>query len=170
MSEEFKAFILINTEIADIKSVSAKLLEFKELENIHELYGQYDIIVKLVSDNRIKAEDFIEKNIRHMPGVNRNEILVVSETVKEGDNHTTGLNEAEVYVLFTVKYGKEIDVSNKLKNFTEVERIHKLYGQYDIIAKIKCKTNKELEDFIQKNIRSTQYVESTETLVVSDVP
>ena len=170
MSEKFKAFILMNIGIAHIKKVSAKLLEFKELENIHELYGQYDVIVKLVTENRVKAEEFIEKEIRQNPAIGGTETLVVSETIKEGDNETTGLNEAEVYILFTVKYGKEEDVSQKLAGFDEVERVHILYGQYDLIAKIKCKTNRGLEDFIQKNIRSMKDVETTETLVVSDVP
>ncbi len=170
MSEKFKVFILINTDVAQIKKVSEKLLEYKEIENIHELYGQYDVLVKVVADNRVNAEEFMETKIRHIPGVTRSETLVVSETIKEGGNESTGLNDSVAYILFTVKYGKTREVSEKLAKRDEVERVHELYGQFDIIAKVKTKTNRELEDFLQKNIRQIEDVEGTETLVVSDVP
>lgn len=170
MSEKFKAFILINTDVTHTKKVSEKLLKAKEVENIHELYGQYDIILKIVVDNRIKAEDFLEQKIRHTQGIQGTETLVVAKTIKESGTATTGLNEAEAYILFLVKYGKKSDLSKQLQKHKEVETVHELYGQFDIIAKVKAKTNTELEDFIQKNIRTQKDVEGTETLIVSDVP
>lgn len=170
MKEKFKAFVLLNTGIAKIKKVSGKLLKYKEIENIHELYGQYDIIIKMVVDNRIKAEEFLEKRIRHLPEIKGTETLVVSRTAKESGTGTTGLNEAEVYILFTIKYGKKTEVSKTLAKYEQVESLHELYGQYDIIAKLKAKTRRELEDFIQEKIRKIRDVEGTETLVVSDVP
>lgn len=170
MSEKFKLFVLMNTDVTQIKKVSEKLLTYEEVENVHELYGQYDIIIRVVADNRVKAEEFLEKEIRHNPGVRRTETLVVSEAIKEGDEDTIGLNESEVYILITVKYGEKRKVSDKLAKRNEVGGVYEIYGQFDVIAKIKAKTNKELEDFIQKNIRSIEGVEGTETLVVSDVP
>jgi len=170
MTEKFKAFVLINTDVTHIKKVSGKLLKYKEIENIHELYGQYDIILKLVTDNRIKAEEFIEDKVRHIKGIQGTETLVVAKTIKESGTATTGLNEAEAYILFMVKYGEKLDVSKLLGKHKEVESVHELYGQFDVIAKVKVKTQTELEDFIQKNIRQLKEVEGTETLIVSDVP
>jgi len=77
---------------------------------------------------------------------------------------------AEVYLLIVAKDGKKEVVSNELLKFKEIENIHELYGQYDIIIKIKAEDMTKLEEFIQKNIRSIKEIEGTETLVVSDVP
>lgn len=78
--------------------------------------------------------------------------------------------KALVYILIVTKYGKKKDVSNKLLKFPEIEDIHELYGQYDIIAKVSAPDMGRLEDFIQKNIRNIEEIDGTQTLVVSDVP
>jgi len=77
---------------------------------------------------------------------------------------------ALVYILIITKYGKKKAVANKLLRFKEIEDIHELYGQYDIIIKISAPDLRKLEDFIQNNIRTMKDIEGTETLVVSDIP
>lgn len=170
MKEKYEAFILITVEPNKVKKISQKLLGLKLIENIHELYGHYDIIIKVVAQHRDELDDFIDEKIRCMKGIRGEETLIVSEFIKEGGTETTGLNESEVYMLINAKYGKKKKVSKKLAKFTQVERVHELYGQYDIIIKIKELTRRKLEDFIQKNIRSIGDIEGTETLVVADVP
>ena len=73
------------------------------------------------------------------------------------------------YMLLTTKYGKEKDVSETLMEFEEVEDVHILYGQFDIIMKIKAEDMKHVEDFILNNVRTNKDIESTETLIASDV-
>lgn len=169
MKEKYEAFILITIDPSRVKKISQHLLGLKYLENIHELYGQYDVIVKAVAKHRGELDDFIEQKIRHVKGIRAAETLIVSESIKEGDTKTTGLNEAEVYMLVNTKYGKKKKVAKKLSKFKQIERVHELYGQFDIIIKIKESTRRKLEDFIQKNIRSLKDIKSTETLVVADV-
>ncbi|MBD3249492.1 Lrp/AsnC family transcriptional regulator [Candidatus Woesearchaeota archaeon] len=77
---------------------------------------------------------------------------------------------AEVYILIITKYGTKKEVSEKLLNFENIENIHELYGQYDIIIKIKSESMEKLEEFIHNNIRNIPEIEATETLVISDVP
>ena len=77
---------------------------------------------------------------------------------------------AEVYILIITKYGKKKDVSNKLLKFKEIENVHELYGQYDIIIKVKTTDMAKLEDFIQRNVRAITDIEGTETLGISDIP
>jgi DNA-binding Lrp family transcriptional regulator len=170
MIEKPKAFIMISTEPSMIKKISEHLLTLDRVKNIHELYGQFDIIVSVVTDKRSDLDDFAEESIRHLSGVRRTETLVVSETIKESGTKTTGLNEAEVYMLVNTKFGKKRKVAKKLAKFSQIESIHELYGQFDIIVKIKELDEKKLEDFIQNNIRSIRGIEDTETLVVADVP
>ena len=78
--------------------------------------------------------------------------------------------KALVYILIVTKYGRKKDVSNKILKFKEIEDVHELYGQYDIIIKVSSPDMRRLEDFIQKNIRSIKEIEGTQTLVVSDIP
>lgn len=170
MKDKSEAFILITIDPAKIKNTSQYLLGLDMLENVHELYGQYDVIVKVVAAHRGKLDDFIDEKIRGVKGIRGVETLIVAEPIKEGGTKTTGLNESEVYILINTKYGKKRNVSKKLAKFSQVERVHELYGQFDILVKIKETTNRRLEDFIQRNIRSINNIKNTETLVVSDVP
>jgi len=77
---------------------------------------------------------------------------------------------ALVYILIITKYGKKKEVSNKLLKFKEIEDLHELYGQYDIIIKVSAPDMRKLEDFIQNNIRTIKDIQATQTLVVSDIP
>jgi DNA-binding Lrp family transcriptional regulator len=170
MSTKHKAFILISAGPSAIKDISDNLLSLDKVENIHELYGQYDILIKVATEKRSDLDDFAEENIRHLAGITGTETLIVSETIKESGTKTTGMNEAEVYMLINTKYGKKRKVAKKLAKFSQIESVHELYGQFDIIVKIKELDEKKLEDFIQNNIRSIRGIEDTETLVVADVP
>ncbi len=80
------------------------------------------------------------------------------------------MSNALVYILIITKYGKKKAVANKLLKFKQIEDIHELYGQYDIIAKISAPDMRQLEDFIQNNIRTIKDIQGTQTLVVSDIP
>ena len=73
------------------------------------------------------------------------------------------------YMLITTKYGKEKEVSQALMKVKEVEDVHILYGQFDIIIKIKAESMAQIEEFILNKVRANKDIESTETLIASDV-
>lgn len=75
---------------------------------------------------------------------------------------------ALAYMLIAVKQGKIEPVSQRLMKHKEVENVHQLYGQWDILVKIRTKTMAELRDFIEK-VRKLDGIEGTETLIASDV-
>ncbi|MBW2982622.1 Lrp/AsnC ligand binding domain-containing protein [Candidatus Woesearchaeota archaeon] len=77
---------------------------------------------------------------------------------------------ALVYILIITSYGKKKSVANKLLKFNQIEDVHEIYGQYDIIIKVSAPDIKKLEDFIQNNIRTIKDIQATQTLVVSDIP
>ena len=170
MKDKYEAFVLISVDPAGIKKTSRYLLDLDKIENIHELYGQYDIIIKVVAEHRADLDDFCEDKIRHVAGIRGTQTLIVSEAVKEGVKDTAGLNEAEAYMLIDVKHGKARSIAKRIARFQQVEGVHELYGQFDLIIKVKDLTKSKLEDFMQENIRSIKGIEDTETLVVSDVP
>ena len=73
-----------------------------------------------------------------------------------------------VYMLLTTKYGKEKDVSEYLMRFKEVDDVHILYGQFDVIVKLEAKDMKTIEDFIFNKVRTNKDIESSETLIAAD--
>lgn len=73
------------------------------------------------------------------------------------------------FVLITVRHGIIEKVAEQLMKFKEVTEVHRLYGQFDIIIKVEAQDMKILEKFIYKNVRPISGVESTETLISSDV-
>lgn len=77
---------------------------------------------------------------------------------------------AQVYVLIVTRYGCKRQVSTELLGFDMIDNVHELYGQYDIIIRIKGKDMNQIEEFIAEHIRTNKDIQQTNTLVVSDIP
>ena len=77
-----QVYMLIVTKYGKKRTVSEQLLEFDLVKNVHELYGQYDIIISLKADTMKEIEDFIMNNIRTISDIERTETLVVSDVPK----------------------------------------------------------------------------------------
>lgn len=73
------------------------------------------------------------------------------------------------YILLTCRQGKFKIVSNALKKYEEIEELHEVYGRFDIIAKVTCHNQEELQSFIQNKLQITEGVRTTETLLANDV-
>lgn len=73
------------------------------------------------------------------------------------------------FVLITVKHGTNEVVVEELMKLKEVEEAYMLYGQYDVIIKISLKDMKDLDNFIYNKVKTVSNVESTETLISSEV-
>jgi len=76
----------------------------------------------------------------------------------------------EVFMMISTEPSKIRGLSKKLMKYSEVSDLHELYGEWDIILKIKSKTPQEVEDFIREKIRIIPEIKGTRTLVVSDIP
>ena len=74
------------------------------------------------------------------------------------------------FVLIQTRKGFEREVGEEILKLDNplVENLHTLYGEYDLIAKIKTNGAIELESFVLNDIRRIEGVENTETLIVSD--
>ncbi len=80
-----------------------------------------------------------------------------------------GLNLTQVlaYVVFKVSSGTECEVAKKLIEFEEVLEADVLFGEYDVIARLKTKSLDELEDFVSENVRNVPNVLVTSTMIIS---
>lgn len=71
------------------------------------------------------------------------------------------------YVLFKVSSGSERDVCKKLVEFDEVVHADILFGEYDVVAKVKTPELYNLEEFVSLNVRNVPNVLVTTTMIVS---
>jgi|GEM_PF-49714 len=72
------------------------------------------------------------------------------------------------FVLCVTQAGKEKEVLEKLLRLKEVEEAHIVYGEYDVIAKIKLDDLKMLDTFIVDKIRVIEEIQVTSTMISSD--
>jgi DNA-binding Lrp family transcriptional regulator len=71
------------------------------------------------------------------------------------------------YVLLTVSPGAEKTVGKRLSSMKEVVEVSELYGEYDIIVKVKLSSLPELDTFLTDKIRSIGDVRLTSTMIVA---
>ena len=73
------AFVMISTEIGAEKDVLAKLKEVEGVTEAYIVYGVYDLIVKIKTEDQTKLKDIITKNIRKMDKVRSTLTMIVVE-------------------------------------------------------------------------------------------
>ena len=69
------------------------------------------------------------------------------------------------FALLTISPLNEKTVYESLKNIPEITEIHPLFGEYDILVKIKSTDIDEIGEVIIKKIRSLNGVMDTKTLI-----
>ncbi len=71
------------------------------------------------------------------------------------------------YVLLTVNSGSERKVCNKLLEYDEVLEVNELYGEYDIVIRVRAEDLSQLDDLITYKIRSNPNVLLTYTMIIA---
>jgi DNA-binding Lrp family transcriptional regulator len=71
------------------------------------------------------------------------------------------------YILFKVNSGTEREVCQKLIGFEEVIQADIIFGEYDVLAKIKTRDLAELEEFVSEKVRNVPNVLVTSTMIIS---
>ena len=71
------------------------------------------------------------------------------------------------YILISLKEADEEQVLEKLMEMNEVEEAHILFGEWDIIAKLKMDKPEELGTFVMEKIRPLKEIKLTSTLIVA---
>ena len=73
----------------------------------------------------------------------------------------------EAFVLVVVKPGYEEEVHNALKDNDRIKEIYRVYGEYDLILRVKVGSIEELDRFHDETLRKISNIEMTETLIAS---
>ncbi len=71
------AVVLINTEIGSDEEVFEKLKEVPEVKAVYMVYGLYDIVVIIESEDMNKMRDIIFKYLRSSPKVRSTLTMIV---------------------------------------------------------------------------------------------
>jgi DNA-binding Lrp family transcriptional regulator len=70
------------------------------------------------------------------------------------------------YVLISVELGSDDKVLNEVRKVPNVNECHRVYGVYDIIAKVEADSMDKLKEIITRKIRELDKVRSTLTMIV----
>ena len=72
------------------------------------------------------------------------------------------------YIMVRVDAGKERDVLKKVQKFSEVKDSNIIYGEWDVVMKIKVKNIEEITAFVVDKLRRIKPVKLTSTMIVAD--
>ena len=71
------------------------------------------------------------------------------------------------YIMINVKTGTEDDVCAKVLKFSEVEEAATIYGEFDIILKVKAKDMNHLDKIIVDELRGIPDILLTATMLIA---
>jgi len=71
------------------------------------------------------------------------------------------------YVLVTLKSGSEKDVLKKVSSFEEVIEVDLLYGEFDVLVKVRFEELSQLNNFLTDKLRLLPDVFMTTTMIVA---
>jgi len=75
------AFVLLAVRVGSEKAVIKKLLEYIEVEDAHILFGEYDIILKVNSNDNNSLQSFILEKVRSITDIEQTSTLISAEIV-----------------------------------------------------------------------------------------
>ncbi|HIE19180.1 TPA: Lrp/AsnC family transcriptional regulator [Candidatus Bathyarchaeota archaeon] len=73
----------------------------------------------------------------------------------------------KAYVMMKVSSGSERKICKKIVEFEEVMDVSIVYGEFDIIAKVKVDELETLESFLSENLRNMPSIMLTSTMIVA---
>ena len=73
------AYILIECGHGKLKIASNALKKYEEIDELHEVFGRFDIIAKVVCDDKSELKSFIQNKLQITEGIRATETLVVND-------------------------------------------------------------------------------------------
>ena len=77
------AFMGINIKEGSADEVTARLSQFDEVLELHEMYGQFDLILKIRTKTLEEMRDIVVNKVRSIPQITEGELMTVLRTIKE---------------------------------------------------------------------------------------
>ena len=82
IGKKLKAFIGVSTDPGRCAEVKSQLIKRPEVLEIHEVAGEHDLFLKLITDDTLTLNDILHE-LDSIPGVSSTRTLIVLKTEKE---------------------------------------------------------------------------------------
>ena len=76
------AYVLFKVVSGTEREVAQKLIEFKEVVQADIIFGEYDVIVRMTTEDLDKLEEFVSQSIRTVPNVLVTSTMIISREYK----------------------------------------------------------------------------------------
>ena len=73
------AYLLVNCLRGKFKIAATALRRFDEIDELHEVYGRFDIIAKVICENKHELKAFVQNKLQIAEGVKYAETLIGSD-------------------------------------------------------------------------------------------
>jgi len=73
----------------------------------------------------------------------------------------------KAYIMMNIRSGSEDEVCEKLLDYDEIEEVSTIYGEFDVIAKVKAKDMNSLDNLIVRRLRSIPDIILTATMLIA---
>ncbi len=80
------AYVLFKVASGTEREVCQKLIEFNEVMQADIVFGEYDVIARLATDDLDKLEEFVSEQMRTVPNVLVTSTMIISREYK-GKNY-----------------------------------------------------------------------------------
>ena len=166
-----RAYVLINCETGDENSVLSNLRNINSVKEAHGIFGAYDIIASLESDNQDEIRRDLTKTIRKIKKIRATLTLIAQGTdsffakrLADEEKEVLKRYMAQAYVLIDCKKTDEYEVLRKLSQITEIIEGDIVFGSYDIVCRVVAPTYNDITDVVTKKIRKLENIKVTRTL------
>jgi len=89
VGKKLKAFIGVSTASGTCRDVIAQLSRRPEVLEIHEVAGEHDLFVKLITDDTLRLNELLHE-MDKIPGISSTRTIIVLKTEKETNAITLG--------------------------------------------------------------------------------
>jgi DNA-binding Lrp family transcriptional regulator len=79
------AYVLFKVSSGAEREVAQKLIEFKEVIEADIIFGEYDVVVRMATEDLEKLEEFVSQSIRTVPNVLVTSTMIISREYKSKD-------------------------------------------------------------------------------------
>ncbi|MBU0461630.1 MAG: Lrp/AsnC ligand binding domain-containing protein [Nanoarchaeota archaeon] len=73
----YSSYLLLQTKFGKKKLVAGRLSKFPQITLIDEVYGRYDLVIRVDAEEPRAMEEFLQNNINTIEDIQRAESLVV---------------------------------------------------------------------------------------------
>lgn len=74
----------------------------------------------------------------------------------------------DAYLLVKARHGKLKIAGAGLRTHEEIEEVHEVFGEWDLVAKVQVRSLGALKEYIQNKVQITEGVKETRTLICND--